>query len=84
LAEIRPNVKVRYVFKAGEYHKVARKIGKADLVVALNCGFIFYRSWDESIPPMLKAPLAFTEYYEEDCKANLDKVRRRGKFLISN
>ena len=37
-----------------------------DLVAALNCGFIFYTSWDSSLDPMLRrtgAPLVFTEYY---------------------
>ena len=37
-----------------------------DLVAALNCGFIFYNSWDSSLDPMLRrsgAPLVFTEYY---------------------
>ena len=26
----------------------------ADCVAALNCGFVFYKSWDKSIPEMLK------------------------------
>ena len=40
---------------------------KPDLVAAFNCGFIFYQSWDSSIPSMIKypdVPLVFTEYYQ--------------------
>ena len=46
-----------------------------DLVAALNCGFIFYNSWDSSLDPMLRrsgAPLVFTEYYLQVPK-HLDK-----------
>ena len=48
-----------------------------DLVTAFNCGFIFYTSWDPSLPSMIKyadVPLVFTEYYHEDCGLNLQKV----------
>ena len=50
---------------------------KPDLVLALNCGFIFYKEWDRSLPSLIKypnVPLIFTEYYEEDCKLDLQKL----------
>lgn len=49
-----------------------------DVVCAFNCGFILYSSWAESIPHMVRrsgAPLVFTEYYMQDCQANLDMVK---------
>ena len=55
---------------------------RPDIVAVLNCGFIFYSSWDKSIPYLLKypeVPLIFTEYYEEDSKYNLEKVDSIGK-----
>ena len=48
-----------------------------DIVCAFNCGFILYSSWAESIPHMIRqsgAPLVFTEYYLQDCMANLAMV----------
>ena len=48
-----------------------------DLVCAFNCGFILYSTWSASIPHMLRssgAPLVFTEYYDQDCRSNLDLV----------
>ena len=48
-----------------------------DLVCALNCGFILYSSWASSIPLMVResgAPLVFTEYYDQDARANLELV----------
>ena len=48
------------------YMDVSCKV-KPDLVAAFNCGFIFYTSWDPSLPPMIKyadVPLVFTEYYQ--------------------
>eukprot|EP00094_Tigriopus_californicus_P009383 TCALIF_09048-PA protein Name:"Protein of unknown function" AED:0.16 eAED:0.32 QI:0/0.57/0.37/1/0.85/0.75/8/0/553 len=53
------------------------KVAWPDAISALNCGFIFYQSWDASIPSMLRSPgvpLIFTEYYLQDCQLNLDKV----------
>ena len=49
-----------------------------DIICAFNCGFILYSSWIESIPYMVResgAPLVFTEYYMQDCKANLELVK---------
>ena len=50
---------VRYVFVKDTYHGYAakknrKKFLKPDVVAALNCGFIFYQSWDSSIPAMLQ------------------------------
>ncbi len=64
---------MRYVFKRRSYQEACGegKVPRADLVVALNCGFVFYESWDASIPLMLSrpgVPLVFTEYYLEDCQ----------------
>ena len=74
----RPDLTIRFSFHKASYHDVAlRKLPKPDCVSALNCGFIFYRSWDASIPYMLKwpgVPLVFSEYYMQDCEANLEKV----------
>ena len=61
------------------YHEYAASPGytEPDLVAALNCGFILYSSWAASLPAMVRAsgaPLVFTEYYEQDCRANLDLV----------
>ena len=47
------------------------------MVLALNCGFVFYKEWDASLPSMVTfadVPLIFTEYYEEDCKLDLQKL----------
>ena len=61
------------------YHEYAASpdYKEPDLVAALNCGFILYSSWAASLPAMVRAsgaPLVFTEYYEQDCRANLDLV----------
>jgi len=53
-----------------------------DLIAALNCGFIFYKSWDSSLDCMVRssgAPLVFTEYYREDCQLNLEKLKQHCK-----
>ena len=57
-----------------------------DLVAALNCGFIFYTSWDSSLDSMVRksgAPLVFTEYYEADCQLNLEKLEKNIKKNLS-
>ena len=76
----------RYVFINCSYHefvenasiyKNAADVRKPNLVLALNCGFIFYREWDLSLPSLIKypgVPLIFTEYYEEDCCLDLQKL----------
>jgi len=53
-----------------------------DLLSALNCGFIFYKSWDSSLDCMVRpsgSPLVFTEYYREDCQLNLEKLKQHCK-----
>ncbi|XP_059086814.1 uncharacterized protein LOC131883372 [Tigriopus californicus] len=84
LRTLRPDLTIRYCFFKATYHdfvnsKAAKKAKVAwpDAISALNCGFIFYQSWDASIPSMLRSPgvpLIFTEYYLQDCQLNLDKV----------
>ena len=57
LAAARPDLTVDYSFVSASYHDYAgdrTKFVKPDCVAALNCGFIFYKSWDKSIPEMLK------------------------------
>ena len=93
----RPDLEdIRYVFVQDTYHGYIegngrskkgskRQIIKPDVVSALNCGFIFYSSWDDSIPSLLKfpeVPLVFSEYYEEDSKLNLQKIDSLGKLLV--
>jgi len=58
-------------------YSVSPDFMEPDLVCAFNCGFILYSSWAESLPHMLRyngAPLLFTEYYLQDCEANLAMV----------
>ena len=84
MAKARPELDVRYSFHKATYHafaadKAVKKAGlaKPDVVTALNCGFIFYKTWDASVPAMLKwagVPLVFTEYYLQDAELNLEKV----------
>ena len=55
----------------------SKLFSEPDIVCAFNCGFILYSSWAESIPYMVRqsgAPLVFTEYYLQDCVANLAMV----------
>lgn len=67
-------VSVRYDFVLGSYDAYAAdrdSFVEPDCVCAFNCGFIFYPSWDASIPAMIGTrgvPLVFTEYYLEDCR----------------
>ena len=76
----------RYVFISQAYDHFIKNhedflIRKPDLVLALNCGFIFYKEWDASMPSLTKyadVPLIFTEYYEEDCRLDLQKLGRVG------
>ena len=79
----------RYVFVNAAYHDFVdsnprkksssqnQELRKPDLVLALNCGFVFYKEWDASLPSMVtfaNVPLIFTEYYQEDCKLDLQKL----------
>jgi len=66
-----------------EQYATSDDFQEPDIVCAFNCGFILYSSWNDSIPHMVRpsgVPLVFTEYYEQDCRANLDLVRS----LVSN
>ena len=96
LRDSRPDIDdIRYVFIQNTYdgyvENSTNKMLKSncsfirpDIVAVLNCGFIFYSSWDKSIPYLLKhpeVPLIFTEYYEEDSKLNLQKVDSLGRYL---
>ena len=78
------DVRSRYVFVRQAYDKFvlekASNIARPDLVLALNCGFIFYKEWDPSMPALIKypdVPLVFTEYYEQDCQLDLQKLGKR-------
>ena len=54
---------------------------KPDAIVALDCGFKFYPSWQDGIRAMLSvktAPLIFTEFTLQDQKDNLNLVQRLG------
>ena len=85
LRKSRPELKSspRYVFVNAAYHDFvdtnpkSSELRKPDLVLALNCGFVFYKEWDASLPSMVTfadVPLIFTEYYHEDCKLDLQKL----------
>ena len=62
------NAVVSFSLVRSDYRQYSRskRYQEPDLVAALNCGFIFYKSWDSSLDSMLRtssAPLVFTEYY---------------------
>ena len=94
----RPNLDdIRYLFVQDSYdgyvenrsNKKSKNSSfiRPDIVAVLNCGFIFYSSWDKSIPYLLKypeVPLIFTEYYEEDSNLNLQKVDSLGNTFLYN
>ena len=85
---------IRYLFVQDTYDGYSKSANtkkpyncgfiRPDIVAVLNCGFIFYSSWDKSIPHLLEypeVPLIFTEYYEEDCKLNLQKIDSLGNTI---
>ena len=79
---------IKYVLVKSDYRSYARskQYLEPDLVSALNCGFIFYTSWDSSLDSMLRksgAPLVFTEYYQQDCQLNLEKLKKNTKKKVS-
>ena len=87
---------IRYLFVQDTYDRYSKSANtkklyncgfiRPDIVAVLNCGFIFYSSWDNSIPHLLEypeVPLIFTEYYEEDCKLNLQKIDSLGSILFN-
>ena len=59
--EFRPDTTVRYVFVQKDYKSFMDSFEcnakKPDIVAALNCGFVFYKEWDESLPSMVNQPL---------------------------
>lgn len=83
------NAVVKFIVeKPCGYQQYAKSKGylEPDLVAALNCGFIFYTSWDSSLDTMVRksgAPLVFTEYYQADCQLNLEKLEKNTKKNIS-
>jgi len=83
------NAVVKFIVeKPCGYQQYAKSKGylEPDLVAALNCGFIFYTSWDSSLDSMVRksgAPLVFTEYYQADCQLNLEKLEKNTKKNIS-
>ncbi|XP_040565377.1 uncharacterized protein [Lepeophtheirus salmonis] len=80
LKTCRPNLNQNFHFYKMDYEEFYNKKGKScplpDLVAVLNCGFVFYSSWDASIPLMISrgSSLLFTEYYLEDAEFNLEKI----------
>ena len=77
-------VEIKFILVKDDYKSYARskQYLEPTLVAALNCGFIFYKSWDASLDFMVRksgAPLVFTEYYLEDCKLNLEKLKKNTK-----
>ena len=75
---------IKFILVKDDYKSYARskQYLEPTLVAALNCGFIFYKSWDASLDFMVRktgAPLVFTEYYLEDCKLNLEKLKKNSK-----
>lgn len=75
---------IKFLLVKADYrsYSKSKQFKEPDLVAALNCGFIFYTSWDSSLDAMLRpsgAPLVFTEYYLQDCQLNLEKLRKNTK-----
>ena len=61
-----------------EEFAMSESFTEPSIVCAFNCGFILYSSWTASLPHMVRqtgAPLVFTEYYSQDCRANLALVQ---------
>jgi len=83
------NAVVKFIVeKPCDYQKYSRSKNylEPDLVAALNCGFIFYKSWNSSLDCMIRpsgAPLVFTEYYKDDCQLNLEKLEENTKKKVS-
>ena len=96
LQKARPEFRdIRYVFVKDTYDSFLEKHEQGnstynefispDLITILNCGFIFYDSWNASIPHLFKfpnIPVIFTEYHEKDAESNLQKVKALGKVII--
>ena len=79
----RPDVEVKYFFPKPElYQDYIRSRGnRPDAIVALDCGFKFYPSWQDGIRAMLASkgtPIVFTEFTLEDQRDNLRLVKSLG------
>jgi hypothetical protein len=71
-----------YIEKIENSTNIDKDVQKPDVVAVLNCGFIFYDSWNKTIPYLLRhpnVPLIFTEYQKQDSENNLKKIRSLGK-----
>lgn len=78
---------IKFVLVKADYKSYAKskEFQEPDLVAALNCGFIFYTSWDRSLDSMIRqsgVPLVFTEYYLQDCQLNLEKLKQNTKKTV--
>jgi len=74
-------LRIRYVLVDKLYQDYAKNNSymPPDFVVALDCGFKFYPSWNKAIPHMVRnggAAMIFTEFNQTDCEDNLDIVKR--------
>ena len=70
-------LRIRYVLVDKLYQDYAKNNSymPPDFVVALDCGFKFYPSWNKAIPHMVRnggAAMIFTEFNQTDCEDNLD------------
>ena len=70
-------LRIRYVLVDKLYQDYAKNNSyiPPDFVVALDCGFKFYPSWNKAIPQMVRrggAAMIFTEFTQTDCEDNLD------------
>ena len=96
LRKARPElIDIRYVFVKDTYDSFLEnheqdsckhnEFISPDLIAILNCGFIFYDSWNASIPHLFKfpnVPVIFTEYHQKDAESNLQKIKALGKIII--
>ena len=70
-------LRIRYILVDKLYQDYAKNNAyiPPDFVVALDCGFKFYPSWNKAIPQMVRhggAAMIFTEFTQTDCEDNLD------------
>lgn len=77
------DINIRYVLVNKLYQDYAglNSYIEPDFVVALDCGFKFYPSWNKAIPHMVRkggAALIFTEFTQKDMEDNLRIVQTNG------
>lgn len=78
----RPMLEVKYTFEPPQLYSdyvTSPSFTSPSVVAALDCGFKFYSSWDQSIPSLLPndgAPCVFTEFTLQDTKDNMSKVQK--------